>query len=120
MHVAAAVTQRHQHLLPGHLPDLVPAASTTTTERGGRFPVARASSSTSYPFHPDRLDPAKTPNAVGGDSSVDWYYSNYNNDEPFVGPGAENVLLPSGGPRLAPALAPFLLITFVQRLLLHF
>ena len=54
--------------------------SSISPERG---PTARSSSSSSspYPFHPDRLDPASPPNSDDGhDNSVNWYYSSYNND----------------------------------------
>merc|ERR1711874_149862 len=63
--------------------------SSLSPERG---PTARSSSSSPYPFHPDRLDPASAPNSADGrDNSVNWYYSSYNNEntDPYIGPGAE-------------------------------
>ena len=52
--------------------------STTASVLGGQ------SSTPSYPFYPDRLDPAK----VHGNNEVKWYYSNYHteNVEPYVDP----------------------------------
>jgi hypothetical protein len=50
-------------------------------------PTARSASS---PAHP-RLDPASSPHSQGGggENSVNWYYSSYNNEntDPYVGPG---------------------------------
>jgi len=63
--------------------------SSLSPERG---PTARSSSSSPYPFHPDRLDPASAPNSADGhDNSVNWYYSSYNNEntDPYIGPGAD-------------------------------
>jgi len=74
--------------------------STVTVEIEDRFgrsrsslgPTARSSSSSPYPFHPDRLDPASAPNSADGhDNSVNWYYSSYNNEntDPYIGPGPD-------------------------------
>ena len=60
--------------------------SSTQSHRG---PTARSSSSSPYPFHPDRLDPASPPNSAESyDNSVNWYYSSYNNEntDPYIGP----------------------------------
>jgi len=73
--------------------------SSLSPERG---PTARSASSSPYPFHPDRLDPASAPNpADGHDNSVNWYYSNYNseNTDPYIGPGAEHVVTAGGSSR---------------------
>jgi len=62
--------------------------SSLSPEQG---PTARSAASPTYPFHPDRMDPASSPHAQGdsGDNSVNWYYSSYNNEntDPYVGPG---------------------------------
>ena len=62
-----------------------------------RGPTARSSSP--YPFHPDRLDPASQP-----DNSVNWYYSSYSdqNTDPYIGPR------PAGSATSRPCLATLL------------
>ena len=53
--------------------------SRSSTQSQRRGPTARSSSSSPYPFHPDRLDPASPPNSAESyDNSVNWYYSSYN------------------------------------------
>ena len=55
--------------------------SRSSTQSQRRGPTARSSSSSPYPFHPDRLDPASPPNSAESyDNSVNWYYSSYNQD----------------------------------------
>ena len=52
-------------------------------------PTARSDTS-QQSYSPDRLDPASSPRqGEGGDNSVNWYYSSYNNEntDPYVGPG---------------------------------
>ena len=60
------------------------------TEQQGPTARSAASPASAYPFHPDRLDPASSPHAQGdgGDNSVNWYYSSYNNEntDPYIGP----------------------------------
>lgn len=70
------------------VPDLDEPNSSTHSSVDGS---STRRSSSPYPFHPDRSDPASTPNV---DDKVGWYYSNYNKDnvEPFRGPGADEVL----------------------------
>ncbi|TRY61668.1 hypothetical protein TCAL_02125 [Tigriopus californicus] len=69
------------------VPDLDEPKSSTLSSLDGS--VTRRSSSP-YPFHPDRSDPASKPNR---DDQPGWYYSNYNKDnvEPFRGPGADDM-----------------------------
>ncbi len=67
---------------------------------------ATSSSSSPYPFHPDRLDPAGSPAPAGAgdDASVNWYYSNYDTAEGAggaIGGGG-------GGGRGRPLLEPIL------------
>ena len=88
--------------------------SSTQSHRG---PTARSSSSSPYPFHPDRLDPASPPNSAESyDNSVNWYYSSYNNEntDPYVGPRHERT---SGvAPNLSHAASvfmPIILLLFV-------
>ena len=58
--------------------DSVLSRSRSSTQSQRRGPTARSSSSP-YPFHPDRLDPASPPNSAESyDNSVNWYYSSYN------------------------------------------
>jgi len=49
----------------------------------------RARSSSPYPFHPDRQDPADISSLKNKENSVNWYYSEYNEQksEPYIGPG---------------------------------
>ena len=75
--------------------------SSLSPEQG---PTARSAASPAYPFHPDRMDPASSPHAQGegGDNSVNWYYSSYNNEntDPYIGPKGgqrSGSWAPSGG-----------------------
>ena len=64
--------------------------SSLSPEQQGPTARSAASPASAYPFHPDRLDPASSPHAQGdgGDNSVNWYYSSYNNEntDPYIGP----------------------------------
>ena len=87
--------------LQGNYPEV--QRSTVTVEIEDRFgrsrsslspeqgPTARSNSPPNQPFHPDRMDPASSPHeqGEGGDNSVNWYYSSYNNEnsDPYIGPG---------------------------------
>ena len=70
---------------------------------------ATSPSSSPYPFHPDRLDPAGSPAPAGAgdDASVNWYYSNYDTAEGAggaIGGGGGG----GGGGRGRPLLEPIL------------
>ena len=74
--------------------DSVLSRSRSSTQSQRRGPTARSSSSP-YPFHPDRLDPASPPNSAESyDNSVNWYYSTYNNNN-----NNNNNPSPRAGPR---------------------
>merc|ERR1711862_122114 len=65
-------------------------SSTSTTSASsliGSTPYPDLTNKQTYPFYPDRLDPAKITNP-NPDNEVKWYYSNYNNEhlEPYVDP----------------------------------
>ena len=79
--------------------------SSLSPEQG---PTARsaASPASAYPFHPDRMDPASSPHAQGegGDNSVNWYYSSYNNEntDPYIGPKGRSASWALNGGLLLP------------------
>ncbi len=85
----------------GHIPSRVQSAGRLVSTTTLRYPTARSispaesspdsvpprQSTAAYPFHPDRLDPAQSPDNA---DKVKWYYNDYAEDgdrEPYVSQG---------------------------------